>query len=117
MKTFYPYITLVHIRSCADAFLALPELIRTTIENKTSRQVCFIDFQKAFDTLDYEILLNKLANYGIWGAVLNSLRDYLNERWQFVSNNQNSTTLRKIETSVHQASVLGPLFLLLYKND
>ena len=50
------------------------EFIRTTIA-KTSGQVCFIDLQKALDTVDQEIIVNKLERYGFWGTVLNLFRD------------------------------------------
>ena len=104
-------------RTCADVSLAITEFIRTKIENETSRQVCFIDLQKSVWTLHHEIILNKLENYGFWGTVLKLLRDYLRDRWQFVSINDKSTSLGKIETGVPQGSVLGPLFFLLYISD
>ena len=91
--------------------------IRTTIDTKTSKQVLFIDLQKAFDKLDHEILVNKVKKYGFWWTVLNSLREYLSDRWQFVSINDKSTSLRKIGTGIPQGSVVEPLFFLLYIKD
>ena len=48
------------IRSCVDAISTVTEYIRTEIDRKSFRQTCFIDIQKAFDTLDHIIFLNKI---------------------------------------------------------
>ena len=45
--------------SCVDAIAAITEFIRTGIDKKAQGQVCFIDSQKAFDTLDHDILLKR----------------------------------------------------------
>ena len=44
----------------------------------------FIDFKKAFDTIDHEILVNKLKFYGIRGVALDWLKSYLNNCKQYV---------------------------------
>ena len=44
----------------------------------------FIDLAKAFDTIDHNILLARLANYGIRGITLELFRSYLSSRQQFV---------------------------------
>ena len=44
----------------------------------------FLDFKKAFDTVDHEILCNKLYKYGIRGNALQWMKDYLNDRTQYV---------------------------------
>ena len=45
----------------------------------------FVDLQKAFDTVDHEILLAKLDHCGIWGIENDWFKSYLSDRFQFVS--------------------------------
>ena len=67
-----------------------------TISNALDKQkfACgvFVDLKKAFDTVDYKILLAKLNHYGIRGKVLTLFKSYLSNRWQFVSIADQSST-------------------------
>ena len=60
--------------SCVDALAALTEFVRTEIDKKAQGQACFIDLQKAFDTLDNHLLLKKLEDYGFRGKIFEKLR-------------------------------------------
>ena len=77
----------------------------------------FFDLQKAFDTVDHEILLYKLYNYGVRGTVYSWFSEYLSNRKQFVSLGNHISELHTINYGVPQGSLLGPLFIFnLYKS-
>ena len=77
----------------------------------------FLDFAKAFDTVNHEILLSKLDHYGVSGISNSLFRSYLTNRTQQTEINGCLSDIGVIKHGVPQGSVLGPLLFLLYIND
>ena len=77
----------------------------------------YIDLSKAFDTLNFDILLYKLHYYGITDIALKLLKSYMSNRKQYVKYNVNESGFKEIKTGVPQGSILGPLLFSIYIND
>ena len=103
--------------STNHALISITERIREALDKNNFACGIFVDLQKAFDTVNHDILLKKLEHYGIRGISNDWFRSYLYNRKQVVSINGFNSKLANIEHGVPQGSVLGPLLFLIYIND
>ena len=96
------------------ATLELVNNIYEGFENNQYSVGVFIDLKKAFDTVNHEILLDKLNFYGIRGIPLTWLTSHLSHRQQCVMVYDHASSYNSVVCGVPQGSVLGRLLFLLY---
>ena len=77
----------------------------------------FLDYSKAFDTVDYKTLLCKLRRLGFSYEACILMLSYLSERKQFVQIDEKKSEEESVVFGVPQGSVLGPILFNLYTTD
>ena len=87
------------------------------INNSSMNSVVFLDIRKVFDTIDHQIFIKKLSQYGIQDDELEFFESCLENRIQCCSVNGKLSDRQKIEYGVPQGSILGPLLFIIYMND
>ena len=97
-------------------FDVLLKLFENWKEKKYSSCI-FIDYSKAFNTIDHNILIQKLKIYGLDEMSQNFLKSYLDSRQQRININNISSTYSKLRCGIPQGSILGPLLFIIYTND
>ena len=74
-------------------------------------------FQKAFDSVNKDILKRKLQASGFCGALYDWMCDYPSQRMQYADVYGKTSTIREIEFGVPQGSLLGPRLFSIHAND
>ena len=103
--------------STNHALIEITEKVRKALDSGKFACGIFVDLQKAFDTVNHEILLMKLDHYGLRGTSNSWFKSYLDNRKQIVSLNGENSETKIMKHGVPQGSVLGPLLFLIYIND
>ncbi len=103
--------------STFDSLNKISSFDYSEVDNKNSIIALFMDLNKAFDTVNYKILLDKLHFYEIRGCIHTWFINYLSDRTQSSSINKHLSNKRLITRGVPQGRILGPILFLIYIND
>ena len=103
--------------STVHSIAQLTKYINVKMDSATPTMAVFVDFRKAFDCVQHDVLLTKLSNLNLDCSVVQWVKSYLALRKQRVLANNVYSDFLKVTQGVPQGSVLGPLFYIIYTND
>ena len=104
---------------CSSTELAALELIDRLLAQLKNHKIPInfcIDLAKAFDSLNHNMLLDKLSYYGIHGTAITLLKSYLSDRKQYVKIDEVKSSIQSIKTGVPQGFIVGPLLFNIFIN-
>ena len=104
-------------RSCADHLFSLTSIIRNRKRDRLSTYVAFIDFEKAFDRVDRNLLFYKLNSMGLGGKMLNMIKNIYSNCESCVNLNGYLTNTFPSKYGVQQGDTLSPTLFGLFIND
>ena len=105
------------LRSCLDHIYTLTSIVRNRKLQKLPTYICFVDFAKAFDSVDHDLLWYKLINHGIHGKILKVIQTLYSQLQSCVRVNDNFTDWFSISSGVRQGDNLAPTLFAVFIND
>ena len=118
MNLYYITIEAIMRQSFNKSMLVLADEVLKGFDNGLLNRMILIDLQKVFDTIDYEILLQKLkairfseSTIALW------FKSYISERIFLAKIEKKLSDFGKISCGVPQGSTVGPLWILVTVNN
>ena len=98
--------------SCINQLVSITHEIYSAFDCNPSLEVrgVFLDLSKAFDKVWHDGLIYKLKSLGISGSLLKLIQNYLDNQFQRVLLNGQTSEWKPVKVGVPQGSILGALF-------
>jgi hypothetical protein len=105
------------LHSTETSLVHITDIILKAIDQKKLTAIVLLDMSKAFDSVNHDILLDKLKDVGASRSALKWFTSYLSDRKQAVRINSTLSDALTTASGVPQGSILGPLLFTIYVND